>query len=883
MSLWRQLTHGLRGLTHRSAAARDLADEVRHYFEQAIAAHEARGLSRDEAVRAARRELGSASAVHDEVRAYGWEHVVDSVVADFRYAVRRLLGAPGFSTVTVLTLAIGIGATTAIFGAVDPILFQPLPYTEPGRIVMVSDYGPDGERFDVTFGTYRELATRSRSFSALAVMRGWQPTFSGLAEPERLDGQRVSAKYFQTLGVAPQLGHDFDAGDDRIGGPHVVIVSDALWRRRLGADPTIVGRPVRLNGDSYVVIGVMPKTFENVLAPSAEVWSLLQYNASLPSIQGVEWGHHLIMVGRLRQGVAADQARRELQRIARTPVPELTRPAWASLSDGLMLHPLRDDITAAVRPALLAILGGVVLVLLIACVNVTNLLLARGVQRRGELAMRTALGAGRLRLMRQLLTESLVLALVGGVLGLLLAQIGVRALVALSPPELPRVNAIRLSGGVFVFALGLTTLSGMAVGLIPALQARGRDMHTALQRSSRRSAGGGRNTRGVLVVAEVALAFMLLVGAGLLLRSLERLFAISPGFDASRLLTMQVQVAGPQYRDDVARYRFFTQALDAVRRVPGVTAAAFTSQLPLSGDIDGYGAHLESSPSDNPEGDRNAMRYAVTPGYTDAMGIPLRRGRLLDDHDVAGRPKVVMVSALFARRNYPGIDPIGQRLRFGPDTAWATVVGVVGDVKQTSLAVSEVDAVYMTPAQWAWVDSRFSLVVRTRESEGALTPAIKAAIWSVDKDQPIARVITMDGLVAASAASRRFALVVFEAFGVVALVLAAIGLYGVLSGSVTERVREIGVRSALGASQAQLLRLIMRQGLTLTGLGVAIGVSGAALASHAIVTLLYGVSRLDPVTYLGVLALLAGVSVVATSVPAYRASRVDPATTMRAE
>jgi predicted permease len=599
------------------------------------------------------------------------------------------------------------------------------------------------------------------------------------------------------------------------------------------------------------------------------------------------------MVGRLRAGVNVDQAKSDLDRIARAPVPEFPRLSSATLARGLIVNSLQDDVTRGVKPALLAVLGAVILVLVIACVNVTNLLLARSGQRRGEFAMRAALGAPRLRLIRQLVTESLLLAILGGVLGLMVAQFGVRALVALSPPELPRLNAVRVDGPVFVFSLGVTTLIGLMAGLIPALHASRGDLQLGVQQSSRRTAGGHQLTRRALVVAEVAIALVLLVSAGLLLRSLERLFAIDPGFDASHVLTMQVQESGHRFDADTDRDRFFTQALEAVRQVPGVTVAAFTSQLPLSGDLETFGVQFELTPNDEPE---DTLRYAVNPGYFEAMHIPLRRGRLLDEHDAppwranvpAETPQAILISESLAKRKFRGQDPIGQRVRVGPeidraDGPWHTIVGVVGDVKQTSLALGESDAFYTTPTQWTWIDNVMSLVVRTRGDAAALTPAIRKAIWSVDKDQPIVRVATMDDLLATSAAERRFVLILFEAFGLAALALAATGIYGVLAGSVTERMREIGVRAALGATRGDILALIIRQGMTLTALGIVIGLSGAVAASQLLVTLLFGVSRLDLVTYLDVIALLAGVSAIACSVPAWRAAQVDPSITLRAE
>jgi putative ABC transport system permease protein len=530
--------------------------------------------------------------------------------------------------------------------------------------------------------------------------------------------------------------------------------------------------------------------------------------------------------------------------------------------------------------------------LLIACVNVTNLLLARGAQRRSEFAMRVALGASRERLLRQVLTESVVLAMVGGVLGLGVAQIGVHALLALSPAELPRVEAIGLNAPVFLFAFAATTLIGLAVGFIPALGAAGGGLHDKLQRSSRRAASGRGGARRALVVAEVALALVLLVGAGLLMRSLARLFAVDPGFRPSHLLTMQVVEAGLDFHSDTARKRFFEQALDAVSHVPGVASAAFTSQLPLSDDLDGYGVVTASEGALKPGEDptslaQSGLRYVVTPGYFRTMGIPLLRGRLLEPNDATMTPEAVVISQSLARQEFGNRDPIGQRIRMGPeiiaDRPWDVVVGEVGDVKQESLALGQTEAFYVALGRWWWVDNVQSLVVRTAMDPAALVPSIKRAIWSVNANQPIERVATMDALIERTASQRRFALVVIESFALAALALAAIGIYGVLSGSVSERLREIGVRSALGASRERLLGLVVGQGMALTAAGIVLGVGGAFLASRALMSLLFGVSRLDPLTYLGVALLLGLVSLIACALPAWRAARVDPAITLRAE
>jgi putative ABC transport system permease protein len=805
---------------------------------------------------------------------------------DFRYALRQLRKHLGFTCTAVLILGLGIGACTAIFSAVNPILFEPLPYPHASRIMMIWYAGEDGSRIPQTFHTYREVAERNRSFESIAVMKPWQPTLTGANEPERLDGQQVSAGFFRSLGVLPTLGRDFQASDDVLHGPKVVIVSNAFWRRRFGGVRGIIGQQVRLNDDSYTVIGVMPREFDNVLDPAGEVWSPLQYDTGdIASIETREWGHHLRMLGRLRAGVSVERARSDLDLIAHTPVPEFPRPYWASLDHGVIASSLQDDVASGVKPALLAVLGAVLLLLAIACVNVTNLLIARSAQRRSEFAMRIALGAARPRLIRQLVTESLLLAILGGALGLMVAQVGVQVLVALSPPGLPRVNAIRVDGPVLGFAIGITALIGLLAGVIPALYAWSGELRLGLQQSSRSTAGGHQRTRQVLVVAEVGLALVLLVSAGLLLRSLRGLFAIDPGFDGSHVLTMQVQESGHQFDTNGARDRFFTRTLEAIRQVPSVTEAAFTSQLPLSGDYESFGVQFASDPNDNSEA---AVRYAVSPDYFEAMRIPLRRGRLLDERDALGAPQSILISESFAKRKFPGQDPLGQRVRVGPDIGhadrpWGTIVGVVGDVKQTSLALGASDAFYTTSTQWSWVDNVQSLVVRARGDAAALTPAIEKAIWSVDKNQPIVRVATMDNLLTRSEAERRFVLILFEVFGLVALVLAATGIYGVLSGSVAERMREIGVRGALGATRGNIVGLVIWQGMMLTLIGIAVGIGGAVAASQILVALLFGVSRMDVVTYSGVVVLLGGVSLIACGVPAWRAAQIDPAITLRAE
>ena len=865
-------------MLRREKLDRELEEEMRLHVELRAEEYIDRGLTSREARAMAQRQFGNTALLHEEsYHAWGWAFI-DRFVVDVRLAARHLRSAPGFAALTIFILALGIGATTAIFSALNPILLESLPYPAAGRIVTIQEMSTEGARNDGTFGMYRGLAERSRLLDSLAVLKPWQPTMTSADEPQRFEGQRVSAAYFRVLGIRPFLGRDFTAADDRMDGPKVVILSNRLWRSRFGADPAIVGRDVTLEGNNYSIIGVMPERFENVLAPAADVWGPLQYDLS----QARAWGHHLRTIGRVRSGVTIDQAAGEIAELAHVIVNE-QHPETYRGEFKVNLFSLQSDITRGVKPTLLAIAGAVALVLIVACVNVTNLLLARGVRRRPEFALRIALGAGRKRLVWQLLIESLVLAIMGGVAGMAVAWIGVRAIVALSPEGLPRAADIALNGRVFAFGLAVTAIVGFVFGLIPALQIS-KSPHRDIQNASPRTTASQRRTRSALVVAEVALAFVLLVGSGLLLRSLQHWFAVDAGFDASHLLTMQVQTSGRRFQENDVTYKFFEDVLEAVRNVPGVTTAALTSQLPLSGDSDVYGVHFESSPVQAATEDHSAFRYAVSPGYIEAMRIPLRRGRRLDDRDRAGAPLAALINESYASRNFPGIDPIGQRLRIGPANGpLYTVVGVVGDVKQVSLGLSRADSVYVTPSQWRFADNTMSLVIRSYGDPAALAAAVRNAVWSVDKDQPVVRIATMNDLVTASAAERRFALILFEAFALATLLLAAAGIYGVLAGNVAERTREFGVRTALGASSGNILSLVVRQGAVLMCCGVVAGLFGAAAASSAIAAMLFGVSRLDPMTYAGVIAILCCASLPACLVPAWRAIRIDPAITLKSE
>ncbi|HKS04898.1 MAG TPA: ABC transporter permease [Gemmatimonadaceae bacterium] len=885
----RRIYRGVTALLFPARADATTDREIRDFIEQR--AHELMrdGLSHDEAARRARLEVGNVTATREEVRASGWEHGLDLLIGDVRYALRRLRRDPGFTVVAVLTLALGIGAATAIFSAVNPILFRALPYPDVDRVVAIHDRTQAGGAAAPTYGTYEELLARSRSFDLMSATDLWRPSLTGTDEPERLEGQRVTAEFFRTLGVLPVAGRGFSADEDVPGAARVAVLSDRLLQRRFGGDRSIVGTSITLGGEPYQVVGIMPPDFVDMMAPATDIWSPLQAQRRADR-NSREWGHHYRIVGRLKPRVQLDAARAELASIAANVTGEFPRVPWASMSSGVLVRGLQEDVTAAARPAMIAILAATAVLLLIACVNVANLLLARSARRRGEFALRAALGAARTRLVRQLLTESVLLALIGGALGLFVAQGGVGALIALSPPGLPRADMIRVDGAAFVFGLIVTTIVGVVVGLMPAISASRANVRGAMQGSasgSRTVAGGRGATRGTLVVAEVALALVLLVGAGLLLRSLDRLFANSPGIEPANVITMQVVDAGRNDPTGMERLTFFDQVADAVRAVPGVTDVGVTSQLPLSGDADAYGFISASFPERQPGEDGAANRYTVTPDYFKALRIPLKRGRLLDASDRANAPPSLLVSESLARGVFGERDPIGQRMRFGPDVdgtrPWGIVVGVVGDVKQESLASPSVYAFYVRNAQWRWVDPVMSLVVRTSGDAAALAGAIQRAVWSVDRNKPITRVATMNQLISRTASERQFASVIYATFAIAALLLSAVGLYGVISGRVTERTREIGIRTALGATRSEIVRGVLANGLLLTALGVGIGAVGASAASRLLETLLYGISRTDPTTYIAVIVLLCGVAVLACWAPARRAAAVDPVITLRSD
>ena len=801
-------------------------------------------------------------------------------LADLRHAVRLLRRAPAFALLSVITLALGVGATTAIFSVADPVLFRPLPYPTPDRIVLVGDRDADGTMSNIGWLTYRDLARDARTLERTAAVGSWQVTLDDHGAPERVSGQRVSADFFSVLGVRPALGRSFTTAEDTPGTNQVVILSHGLWARRYGADSALVGSTISINGAPFTLAGVLPESFESVMAPGAQIWRVLGYDASVP--YACRTCRHLRMVARMRPGVTSEAAAAELSSLSAGLVREYPKEYPAV---GAMVVSLGDATMRGARPVLWAVLGASALVLLIAAANVANLQLARAMRREEEFAIRSALGAGRGRLTAQLLAEGLVLAMIGGAAGLVVARVTLGALIGWLPPSMPRLSAIRLDQVALLVGAGITLLLGVAIGLVPALRDRRGGLSDSL-RGGKRLTGGRRHlARATLVVAEVALALMLLVGAGLLGRSLVRLLAVDPGFDSRHLLTLQAQATGPKYADSAAVFANHDQLRDAIRRLPGVEQVATASQLPLGGNMDAYGVVAQDKPLANPELAPYADRYTVSPEFLSTMGIAIRRGRAFtpaDNSDAA--PPVVVVSAGLASRIWPGEDPIGKQIRMGGRSApWRTVVGVVANIHHRALDATESSQVYIPERQWQFADNIIAVVVRTYGDPAALARAVRTAAQAVDPAQPITSLETMEQVVASSTAQRRLALLLFGAFALVALVLAVAGIYGVLAGAVAERTREIGVRSALGASPGAIVGMVLLQGARLAGVGLVIGLAGALLLGRFLQSLLFGVGTADPLTLLGVAALLATVAIAACLLPAMRAVGIDPMTALRAD
>ena len=799
---------------------------------------------------------------------------------DIRYAVRVLRRVPGFTVVALATLGLGIGANTAIFSVVNAVLLRPLPYGDPDRLVQIGARAPNGSASNVGYTTFLDWRDRSRSFDEMALIRSWIPTLITNGQPERISALRVSANFFHTLGVKPALGRDFTNAEDTPDGWRVVVLSDGLWRRRFGADPAAIGRVITMNDRPYTIVGVMPASFEPLISEHfyqrAEMWALVGYDRSQPfACRGCQ---HLKAVGRIKQGTSLEAARADIDAV-QTELRKVYPSEYPP--EAMTLVPLRDELMGGLRPALMVLMGAVACVLLIACANVANLLLSRMANRERDLALRVALGAGRARLVRQLMVESGLLALAGGVLGVAVSAVAVPILTRMAPAEMSRLTDAHLDARVLGFSMLLSLATAFVFGLLPAIRGSRIDPQAALQGDGRRTSSAPTSlARRFLVAANVGIAVVLLAGAGLMIKSVGRLLGVNPGFDPDRVLSLQISMVGQAYAKDEAVLRTTEAIVAGLRALPGVEAAAAAGQIPLGGNGDTWGFHIEGRPS-GPL-DPSVERYSITPDYFAVMRIPLRRGRIFNDADRGAAQNVMLIGEQTARTLWPGADPIGQRVRIGGyDGPWRTIVGIVGDVRHQELAAPPTLQMYAPQAQIT--DSFLTVVIRSGIDPAVLAAEARRTIWSVAGDVPVYAVSTLTDLVAKSVAPRRFVMVLLEIFGGLALLLTAIGVYGVISYSVAERTREIGLRAALGATPGNIVRLIVGSGLVVVGSGLALGLVAALGATRYLQASLYDVRAHDPATFVTIALILFVVALGAQILPIARALRVEPNVALRQE
>jgi len=810
--------------------------------------------------------------------------IMGDIAQDLRYGLRTLRKNPGFTSVAVLALALGIGANSAIFSVVNTVLLQPLPYKNPAQLVMLWENAthlgfPKNTPSPANFLDWRGQNT---VFTGMAAMAPKNFNLTGVGEPERLDGRRVSANLFDLLGVQPRLGRGFLPREDTPGA-HVVILSHGLWQRRFGSDPRIIGQALNLNGESYSVVGVMPPGID---LPGFDNWKdQLWVPIAFPSEEAQSRGnHYLEVIARMKPGVTLKQAKAEMETIAARLAQQYPKE---NLRIGTVVNPLHEEVVGDIRPALLVLLGAVGFVLLIACANVANLLLARAAVRQKEIALRLALGASRSRLTRQFLTESVLLALLGAAVGLMFAFAGLRILKTFIPDTISQADSIGIDANVLVFTALVAVVTGLVFGLAPAAQASNFNLNETLNEGGRDAAGGskGARLRGLLVIAEVAVSFVLLIGAGLLINSFLHLRNVDPGFRADHLLTAKIDLPELKYPDKEHRIPFLDEVLRRVNTLPGVESAALAGNLPLTYNGDSMYIAVEGIPDPPTDQQMDVIYRAIGPGYFSAMGIPLVRGRDFTDQDTTETGYTVVVSEKLAQHFWPGQDPIGKRLKPGStasDSPWRDVIGVVKDVRQNDFLAAPKMQMYMSYRQLKSLAPN-ALVVRTRVEPMSLATALRNAVWAVDKDQPVSNIDTMEHIVAGAVARQRFSTMLLGIFATLALMLAAVGIYGVMSYSVAQRTHEIGIRMALGARRSDVLKMTVKQGLKLVAIGVVIGLVAAFVLTRVMASLLFGVSTTDPVTFFSISLVLMGVAMLASYIPALRATKVDPMVALRAQ
>jgi predicted permease len=876
--MWSDLRIRLRSLFRRRAVEAELDEELRFHLERQVEALAAAGLPHAEAARQARLAFGGLEQIKEECRQARGVSALETAAQDLRYGLRMLRRTPLVTALAVLTLAAGLGANTAIFSAVNTALLRPLPYPDPDRLVVVWGSRPQRQGTPVSATNFLDYQEQSRAFEHMATFHAAGFVLTG-GEPEWLRAGRVSPDFFAVLGVRAALGRTFAPEDGRAGGDKVVILGPGIWRRRFGADPGIVGKSILLSATRYTVIGVLPAGFDFSVPGTfkpADVWvpAVLTRDDSKRSHAELYW------LARLKPGVSLRQAHAELQAISQRLARAYPRALYGL---GVSLVPLREQGAGGVRSLLLILLGAVGFLLLIACANVASLQLARASTRQKEIALRLALGAGRWRIIRQLLTESLLLAFLGGALGVLLAHWGVGLLNGLAPANLPRESLGGLDATVLAYSALLALVTGVLFGLAPAFQSSSVALGESLKeggRSSAESTRGGR-FRAALMVIEVALALVLLAGAGLLARSFVRLLGENRGFEVDPILTVLVDLPRYSYPDARSQAAFQRQALARLQALPGVIEAGGIDDLPLTPDRDSSSflvAGREPLLPDMPE----AQTRSVTPGYFRTMGIPVLRGREILATDTAEAPPVLLINESLARRDFPGEDPVGKRLSLSVSPpSWATIAGVVADVRDLGLEAHPEPEMYFPFEQSPL--SYINLVTRVTGDPARLAAPVRNALRGLDKGLPLPDVSPMRSVLAASIAQRRFILLLLALFAAIALALAAVGVYGVISYAVARRTHEIGIRMALGARRADVLRLVIGRSLGLTVCGVGAGLAGALLLSGLMASLLYGVPPTDLPTFAGVALLLSGVAALASYLPARRAMAVDPGVALRRE
>ncbi len=806
---------------------------------------------------------------------------METLLKDLRYAVRMLVGNPGFTLVSVIALALGIGANAAIFSVVNGVLLRPLPFKQPDRLMMIRETKlPQFPEFSVASGNFLDWKKQNTVFERLVAFKPSALNLIGTGDPERLRALNVTEGFFAMLGAQPQLGRDFLAEEDQPGHNNVVILSNGLWQTRFGGDPKILNQAITLNGQAYTVIGVMPATFhfrsgENEL----DIWTPMAFTEQQAQNHG---GHDLAAIGKLKSGVTVDQARAEMSAIA----GRLASQYPADTGWNVKIMPLLEFSVRSIKPALIVLLVAVAFVLLIACANVANLLLARAAGRQKEIATRTALGAGRWRIVRQLLTESVLLSFVGGSVGLVFAKWGMDLLLTLAPADLPRLDNVSLDGRALAFTATITLLTGVIFGLVPALQASKPNLNETMKDAGRGSTEGGRRKliRSTLVVLEVASALVLLVGAGLMIKSFWRLQKVDPGFIPDNALTVSVSLPKGKYPEETQQVAFFQQLIQRARALPGVQAAGAGQVIPLSGNDFVLAFEIDGRPPLPPEVTQSTNYYSVSADYFKAMGIPLRRGRLFTERDTKDSPRVALINETMAKKIFSDEDPIGKRITFDnrqKNPEWFEIVGIVGDVKQYGLDQLTTMQTYEPFTQQTF--PYMTLVVRTVGDPANLSGAIRSEILKLDKEQPATNIKTLNEFFSTSIAQQRFSVVLLAVFAAVALVLAAVGIYGVLSYAVTQRTHEIGIRMALGAGRRDVLRLVVGQGMLLTAIGVVGGLVAAFALTRLMASLLFGVTATDAVTFGSVASVLLVVALLACYIPARRATKVDPLVALRYE